>query len=156
MAIKDLTALDTIQGGDQIAVGSTSNGDDRRSSITTLQTYMQSNLTFASTSGVFTTQYSTPLTGANIAVTDGASDNTNVHLIVTPAGTIATLTITLPASSGAVDKQEVLVNCTQIVTTLTVAPNGASSATGAPVTLAANDFFRMKYDLVNTIWYRIA
>ncbi|MNR16702.1 hypothetical protein D3C85_1333210 [compost metagenome] len=60
----------------------------------------------------------------------------------------------LPAVANIIDKQEVLVNCTQAVTTLTINGNGAT-VTGAPTTLAANAFFRLKYDQPSTVWYRV-
>jgi len=148
--INQLTALDTLAGGDQLAVYSSSNGDARKSSITTLQTYMQNNLTFSQST--FTTEYSSPLTGATVTIATSAG---NAHLIVTPAGTISTLTITLPAVAGLVDKQEVLINSTQVVTTLTVDGNGATAVLGEPASLSANDFFRLKYDALMTTWYRI-
>jgi hypothetical protein len=79
----------------------------------------------------------------------------NVHLILTPLAGYAAGTITLPAKATLVDKQEVLVNCTQAVTTLTIGLNGATGAVGAPTTLAANAFFRLMYDAVTSNWYRV-
>jgi hypothetical protein len=78
----------------------------------------------------------------------------NVYLLLTPTGTLAAGTITLPALASAVDGQQVLVSCTQIVTALTVAGNGAT-VNGAPTTLAANGFFRLRFDGVNNSWYRV-
>ncbi len=154
--INQLSSLDTLVGGDQFVIWSTPDGDGRKASLTLLTSYMQSNLTFSSTSGVFTTQYAAPsATDFNITITDEDEDNTNVHLILTPTAGFAAGTITLPPVAGLIDKQEVLVNCTQAVTTLTVADNGATAVTGAPTTLAANDFFRMKYDLATSTWYRV-
>lgn len=148
--INQLSTASTIVGGDLLPLYTTSNGDARKSSITLLQSYMQDNLTFSQST--FTSQYSTPLTGASVTITPATS---NTHLIITPVGTIAALTLVMPIVPGAVDKQEVLVNCTQIVTTLTITANGASAVVGAPTTLAANDFFRLKYDELMTTWYRV-
>ena len=97
-------------------------------------------------------QYSAPLTGFNVAINDASLD---VHLILTPVGTLATGTITLPASGTVRDKQTVLVNCTQIITTLTIAANGADAVNGAPAALAANGYFTLKYDLAVNSWYRV-
>ena len=152
--IKNLTALNTLVAGDNIAVGSSTNGDDRRAALSTLLSWLQSNLTIvdALAFAEYSTQYAAPsATGQNIQV-DDTDDNT--HLIITPAAGYAAMTITLPASTNVVDKQDVLVNCTQAVTTLTVAGNGATVA-GEPTTLAANDFFRLKYDANGTTWYRV-
>lgn len=152
--IKKLTALDSLVAGDNIAIGSTTNGDDRRAAISTLQSYLQSNLTItdASAFAEYATQYAAPsATGQNIQVTDG---DDNIHLIITPVAGYAAMTITMPTSTNCIDKQDLLVNCTQAVTTLTVAGNGAT-VTGAPTTLAANAYFRLKYDLAGTTWYRV-
>ncbi len=100
-------------------------------------------------------QYSVPLTGGTVVVTDGDDDDADVHLFLTPAGTLSTLTITLPAVAGLRDKQEVLVSSSQIVTTLTVGANGASSIVGGPTAFTAGGFFTLKYDLITTTWNRI-
>jgi hypothetical protein len=149
--INELSAIDTIASGDQLVVYDTSNGDARKASVSTLQTYMQDNLTFSA--GItYTTQYSAPsATGFSVAITDGSA---NIHLILTPVAGYATGTIVLPAVANVVDKQEVLVNCTQAVTTLTVNGNGAT-VTGEPAAFVANDFFRLKYDAVLLTWYRV-
>ena len=99
------------------------------------------------------TQYSAPSASPfTVAITDS---DASIWLILTPTGTLATGTITLPAVANAVDRQEVLVNCTQIVTSLTVGGNGATAVTGAPTTLAANAYFRMRYDAATLTWYRV-
>jgi len=95
-------------------------------------------------------QYSAPATGATVAITD---ENKDSHLILTPVGGIAALTITLPAIIR--DKQTVLVTCTQTITTLTIEGNGAAAVNGAPATLVGNEFFTLKYDLAMNSWYRI-
>jgi hypothetical protein len=119
---------------------------------------MQDQLDF-SNNGDYASQYAAPsATGFTVAITDSSSDgvtSSNVHLILTPLAGYAAGTITLPAKAGLVDKQEVLVNCTQAVTTLTIGLNGATGAVGAPTTLAANAFFRLKYDAVTSNWYRV-
>jgi hypothetical protein len=139
--INQLTRASDVAAGDLVPVFSTDNGDARAAAISVLLAYMQANLDFPSTFAEY--------------VTDGASNNTNVHLILTPTGGFAAGTITLPAKAGLADKQEVLVNCTQAVTTLTIGLNGATGAVGAPTTLAANAFFRLKYDAVTSNWYRV-
>jgi hypothetical protein len=152
--INQLTALTSLAAGDNLAIGSSSNGDDRRAALSLLLSWLQDNLTIvdASAFSEYTTQYAAPsATGTNIQVTDG---DDNIHLIVTPVTGYAAMTITLPTSTNLVDKQDILINCTQAITTLTVAGNGAT-VTGAPTTLAANAYFRLKYDLPGTTWYRV-
>jgi hypothetical protein len=137
---------------------STDDGDARAAALSVLQAYLQANLTF-SDSADYVSQYAAPsATGFSVTITDGSSDgvtSSNVHLILTPLAGYAAGTIVLPAKAGLVIKQEVLVNCTQSVTALTVSLNGATGAVGAPTTLAANAFFRLKYDAITSNWYRV-
>lgn len=150
--INQLSATDSVSSGDLVPVYRSSTGDARKAAMSVLLSYMQSNLTFPD-AGAFTTQYAAPsATGFNIQITDGSD---NIHLILTPDAGYAAGTITLPAIANVIDKQEILVNCTQAVTTLTVAGNGATAVTGEPSTLAANDFFRLKYDSLTDSWYRV-
>jgi hypothetical protein len=148
--INQLSTINTLQGGDLIPVWSTNNGDTRKASMTTLATYMQGALTFP---GPLTTQYSAP-SASNFQVIVSAGDT---WLVLTPTGTLATGKILLP--TGVADKSIVSVNCTEIVTILSVTVYAASGNTviGAPTTLlaAANGFFTMRYDAQNLIWYRV-
>ena len=159
MAINQLNSTDTIALSDLLPLFSQSSGDDRKASMSLLLQFMQDNLTFTAQGTGFqdyVTQYAVPsATGFNVTITDGASDDTNVHLILTPTAGYAAGTITLPPFAGCVDKQEVLINCTQQVTALTVDGNGATAVTGAPTSLGADDFFRLKYDLLSKTWYRV-
>jgi len=96
-------------------------------------------------------QYDAPIAGATVAITVNTNDN---HLILTPAGTLATLTIELPAPTNLRDKQLLIVTSTNELTALTVDGNGAT-VIGAPTTLAAEGFFTLKYDIVLSTWYRV-
>jgi hypothetical protein len=152
--INQLSATDTLSNGDLLPVYKQDQGDARKSSMTTLLAYMQANLTFPST-GIpdFTKQYAAPsASGFNIAITDSS---VWTWLVLTPTTNFAAGTITLPAVANVVDKQEILVNCTQQVTSLTVAGNGAVGVTGAPTSLGADDFFKMKFDALTSTWYRV-
>jgi len=142
--INQLSTITTLVGGDLLPVWSTNNGDTRRASLTTLTTYMQSALTLP---GALTTQYAAPSATA-FSVTISAGDT---WLILTPTGTFANGAIVLP--TGATDKSEVSVNCTQIVSALAV--TSGNTVTGAPTALAANGFFTMRYDAATTAWYRV-
>lgn len=150
-ALNQACSISDIQSGDKIRLYDTSNGDWRDSSIATLTAYIQANITVGKP--VFNKEFSAPsATGFTVAVTD-TSDN--AWLILTPTAGFAAGTITLPAVANAIDNQEVLVNCTQVVTTLTIDGNGATAVTGEPTTLAANDFFKLKYEAVTKTWYRV-
>ena len=142
--INQLSTINTLQGGDLMPVWATNNGDTRKASMTTLSTYMQSALSLP---GALATQYSAPST-TGFSVTVSAGDT---WLLLTPTGTLAAGAIVLP--TGAADKSIVSVNCTQIVTTLSV--TSGNTVTGAPTTLAANGFFTMRYDAATAAWYRV-
>ena len=151
--INQLSASGTLNAGDLLPVFITNNGDARKVAISVLQAYLQSALTFSVSGISYTTRRSAPsATAFNVAITDGSA---SIHLILTPTAGFAAGTITLPAVANLIDKQEVLVNCTQAVTTLTIAANGATAVTGEPSALAANDFFRLKYDASASAWYRV-
>lgn len=156
--INQLTRATALSAGDLIPIFTTNEGDARAAAVSLLQEYLQDNLDFSNGDN-YTSQYAAPsATGFNVTITDNSADgitSSNVHLILTPLAGYAAGTITLPVVTGLVDKQEVLVNCTQSVTTLTIGLNGATGAVGAPTTLAANAFFRLKYDAVTSNWYRV-
>lgn len=150
MSIERLTLKDALTSATVFAVNV--NGQDYKLLPSSLIDYIQDNLTFPSQ---FESQYAAPsATGFSVTISPGAAGG-NVHLILTPVAGYAAGTIVLPAVASVIDGQEVLVNCTQAVTTLTVSGNGALAVTGAPTTLAANAFFRLKYDAVVQTWYRV-
>lgn len=151
--INELTN-ESFSSSDKLIKYSGTNGVDRSGTVAQLQTYMQNNLTFGSSSSFtdYTTQYASPTTGSTVQITDSSI---NTHLILTPAGTLSTLILTLPAVANIIDKQDILINCTQAVTTLTVNGNGAGAVTGEPSSLSANGFFRLKYDATGDVWYRV-
>ncbi len=94
----------------------------------------------------YTLQYSAPSTGATVTVSDHVS-----QLIVDPAGTLAALTINMPAAPVA--GQEVNIAFSQIVTTLTMSGNG-NTLNGGLAAATVNGFARWAYRPTNTTWYR--
>lgn len=89
-----------------------------------------------------------PTTGFTIT---GA--NTSKTLILNPAGTLATGTITMPA--GPIDGQEFRFSSTQTVTALTVSPNAAQTLSNAPTTIAPGQGYGYIYHLATTNWFRL-
>lgn len=94
------------------------------------------------------TQYETPLTGATITV----SDNFRT-LIVDPAGTIATLTINMPANPA--DKQRVSICFDATVTTLTMAATGFTLK-NALTSASASSFATWEFRAADLTWWRVA
>jgi hypothetical protein len=154
MPISQLTRIDSLTLGDVLGIGSANFGDDRGAALSVLLTFLQNNLTISG-SGAFAdyaTQYAAPsATGFSVQITDGPA---NTQMILTPVADYAAGTIILPAATNAIDKQEILINSTHAVTTLTIDGNGANVA-GEPSSLAANDYFRLRYDLPGNTWYRV-
>ncbi len=148
--INQLSGLSQVSGGDLLPVYVPNNGDARKVSVSQLLEYFQT--TFAAPT-VATNLY-TPGTGFNVTVPTPISEQQ--WMILQPAGTLAAGTITLPLNTGVPDGTEVLITTTQIITAFTLALNGASAAFGAPTTLAANDFFRVRFYQSTNSWYRIA
>jgi len=148
--INQLPLLMVASPGDQIPVYTPNNGDARRLPIGALLAYFQQN--FASPT--LATNVYTPGTGFNVAVPTPVAQQQ--WMLIQPAGTLATGTITLPLNTQTPDGMEVLITTTQQITAFTLALNGASAAYGDPTTLAAEDFFRMRFVQSTNSWYRIA
>jgi hypothetical protein len=139
----------TLNASDLFPLWSTGNSDTRKVSLSALVDYLNGALDL--TDGKIT-QYAAPsATGFTVTLyASGAS----VWLILTPTAGFAAGALVLPPVGMCVDRQEILINCTQSVTTLTINANGAT-VTGAPATLAANAFFRLRFDAVTQTWYRV-
>lgn len=147
--INQLNAVDSLSVADLIVIYSSSNGDARKASISTLAEYVRSTITVADDK---VTQYAAPsASGFTVQVNDSSN---NVWLVLTPTGAFAAGTIKLPSLANVIDRQEILVNCTQAITALTINGNGAT-VTGAPTTLAADAFFRLRFEAVTDTWYRV-
>jgi hypothetical protein len=147
--INQLAGLSQVSGGDLLPIYVANNGDARKVSVTQLLTYFQT--VFAAPT-VSTNLY-TPGAGFNVTVPTPVSEQQ--WMLLQPAGTLATGTITLPLNTGTPDGTQLLVTTTQIITAFTLALNGAAVAFGAPTTLAANAFFTMRFYQATNSWYRI-
>lgn len=148
--INQLPLLAQVSPGDQVPVYSPNNGDARRLPISSLLQFFQQ--TFASPT--LATNVYTPGTGFNLPVPTPVSQQQ--WMLIQPAGTLATGAVTLPLNTSTPDGTEVLITTTQLITAFTLNPNGASALYGEPSTLAAEDFFRMRFVQATNSWYRIA
>ena len=148
--INQLSGLSQLSSGDLLPVYVPNNGDARKISIGQLLAFFQQQ--FASPT--LATQLATPGTGFNVAIQTPVSEQQ--WLILQPAGALASGTVTLPLNTQTPDGTEVLVTTTQTVAAFALAINGAAVAYGAPTTLAANGFFRVRYYAATNSWYRIA
>lgn len=124
-------------------------GVDRRGSVSNLKTALG-----VLDTAPLVTQYAAPnATGFTVSLSP-PEDGQSLYLLLTPSAGFAAGTIVLPLAIECRDGQEVLVSSTQAVTALTITGNGAA-VNGAPTTLAANSFFRLRFDGVFKAWYRI-
>lgn len=136
---------DSIVAGDHLFGFKTTNGTWMEFPVSVLVTYLNAALSISTS---LTKQSATPsATGFTVEIDSG-----NTWLLLAPTAGFATGTITLPDGT---DGEEVEISCTQLVTTLTVDNDDGASIVGAPSTLSANDFFKMRYDANNDAWYRI-
>lgn len=153
MAIQNLPSVQSVGGGDSLAIFSAQLGSDARAALSVIEAYLQ---TLLLTPGAYVTQYAAPnATGFSVTIlAAGDGLGQSVWLLLTPTGAFASGTIVLPDSNILRDGQELLLNSTQAVTALTINGNGAA-VNGAPASLVANGFFRLRYDKVTNGWYRV-
>ena len=137
----------TLQGGDG---GSTSGNGGNVVLDPGTQTGSQVSGSVISTKWSADQSYSlqTPSTGFSITIGDGVGT-----LVLNPAGTLATGTITMPASP--INGQEIRFSSSQIVTTLTVSANAGQTISNAPATIVAGQGFAYIYNTSGTNWFRL-
>jgi hypothetical protein len=147
--INQLPVLNTISSGDQLPVYSPNNGDARRTSIGSLLTFFQQS--FASPT--LSVNLYVPGSGFNITVPTPVSQDQ--WMLLQPAGTLATGTITLPLNTGVPDGTTVLITTTQEITSLTIALNGATAIYGGVTSLAAGTATAIRFYQPTNSWYQI-
>jgi len=147
--INQLPVLNTISSGDQLPVYSPNNGDARRTSIGSLLTFFQQS--FASPT--LAVNLFVPGSGFNITVPTPVSNDQ--WMLLQPASTLATGTITLPLNTGVPDGTSVLITTTQQITSLTLALNGASAIYGGVTSLAAGTATAIRFYQPTNSWYQI-
>jgi hypothetical protein len=148
-SINQLPLLSPISSGDQLPVYSPNNGDARRTSIGSLLTFFQQS--FASPT--VAVNLFVPGSGFNITVPTPVSQQQ--WMLLQPAGTLATGTITLPLNTGVPDGTTVLITSTQEITSLTIDLNGASAIFGAVTSLGAGCAAIYRFYQPTNSWYNI-
>jgi hypothetical protein len=147
--INQLPLLVQASPGDQIPVYTPNNGDARRLPIGALLQYFQQ--TFASPT--LSVNLFVPGAGFNITVPTPVSQQQ--WMLLQPAGTLATGTITLPLNTGVPDGTTVLITSTQEITSLTIALNGASAIYGGVSFLGAGTATAIRFYQPTNSWYQI-
>lgn len=106
--------------------------------------------------GAGPTQYSAPLTGASITVAPGTR-----QVIVEPAGTIAALTLVMPAAATLTEGQRFGFCSTQAITALTITDGAGATvqnkptAMTIPLTTGAASCVQWVYVAAQAKWYRV-
>jgi hypothetical protein len=90
--------------------------------------------------------YQTPTTGFSYTFAAGTQ-----VLVMNPAGTLATGTITMPSAPS--DGMTITIESTQQITAITVAANTGQTLVGAPSQIIPNQPISFIYRLGNTTWY---
>jgi len=147
--INQLPVLSTVSSGDQLPVYSPNNGDARRLSIGNLLTFFQQS--FASPT--LSVNLYVPGSGFNITVPTPVSQDQ--WMLLQPAGTLASGTITLPLNTGVPDGTTVLITTTQEITSLTIALNGATALYGGVSFLGAGTATAIRFYQPTNSWYQI-
>lgn len=145
--IRNLPSVSSLSSSDSVALDSASLGADAKATISTLTTYLQSQL---NATGGFVSAYLTPATGFSTTVSPPVPGE-NVALLLTPAGTLATGTVVLPSAPA--HGQEISVSTTNTITALTVSGNGYT-VSGAPTTMGAATPWRVRFDGVLNLWFK--
>ena len=147
--INQLSSISQVSGANQIPVYDQNNGDARKMSVSALLQYFQA--TFAAPT-VATNLY-VPGTGFNVTVPTPVSEQQ--WMILQPAGSLATGTITLPLNTGVPDGTQVLITSTQTITSFTIALNGAAAIFGAVSTLTAGAAICYRFYQATNSWYNV-
>lgn len=92
--------------------------------------------------------YNAPTTGFAITIANGVA-----RLILDPAGTLATGTVTMPSTPA--DGQEVGISSTQIITALTISGNSGQTIADTVSTLAVGGAVTFKWVSGQSKWYRV-
>ena len=92
--------------------------------------------------------YQAPSTGFSYTFATGVQT-----LVMNPAGTLATGTITMPAAPA--DGMTIQFSSSQIITALTLSPNSGQSIIAAVTSLVLGGSAQYLYRAANTTWYRI-
>jgi hypothetical protein len=94
-----------------------------------------------------------PGSGFNITVPTPVSQDQ--WMLLQPAGTLASGTITLPLNTGVPDGTTVLITTTQEITSLTIALNGATALYGGVTFLGAGTATAIRFYQPTNSWYQI-
>jgi len=133
--INQLSSMDTLSGGDLLAVWAQNNGDTRKAPMSLVATYVAGTIELPV--DISRSQYAAPsATGFSVAITSA-----NTWLVLNPTNDFAAGGIVLPNSVP--DLSMVSIVTTKSVTAFSVTVSGAA-VVGAPTTISANAAFTLR------------
>lgn len=144
---KRLNITDRIGPNDSVVLWSANNQDYRGLAIDVLKEAIKDK----SNQSALLIQHFNPNADFTLNI---ENHEVGTYLILNPSVSITTGSIKLPERYGVTDGQVVLVTCSQQVNNFSVDGNNAL-VIGAPNALAANGFFKLKYDKLSNTWYRV-
>jgi hypothetical protein len=149
MAIERLSLIDSVTASTYFAVNV--NNQDYRAGAGTVASYVNSLVEQNPAIVADTIQYASPSTSFTFTLTN---NGVSTWLAVTPLNTIPSGTIILPQVGVATAGQEILVTTTQSIGAFFINANGAS-VNGAPTSLNADECFKLKFEPISKVWYRV-
>lgn len=149
--IEDLSRASALYDSDEVPLYSPTQRDTRKATLPQIAAYVQ-----AKNEGIpDETVYNLPTDGNSFTVTAlPTTQGAGVWVQLAPTAPVSVATVILPGLDDRATDQEVLVTCTQAISTLAVNGNGGT-VRGAPGSLVANGFFTLRYDSINNTWYRV-
>lgn len=144
---KRLNITDRIGPNDSVVLWSANNQDYRGLAIDVLKEVIKDK----SNQSALLIQHFNPNADFTLNI---ENHKVGTYLILNPSVSITTGSIKLPERYVVTDGQVVLVTCSQQVNNFSIDGNNAH-VIGAPNALAANGFFKLKYDKLSNTWYRV-
>lgn len=148
---KRLNITDKINDCDSVVIWSANNQDYRGAPVELLIEKIKEDLPQHINYPRMHIQHFNPTTNFTL---DIENSEVGTYLILNPTSGLSTGSIKLPERYSLQDAQEIAVACSQQITNFSINSNGAL-VIGAPNALAANGFFKLKYDKLSNTWYRV-
>lgn len=146
-----LSQSDSVSLSDQIPVYMGGQGDLRRTSIGTLADVIIDQLNTTPDD----TLYGLTVSGSTFSVAlQPVKPGNSLWARLDPSSAATVATFVLPDFDYRATGQEILVTCTQSIASVLYTLNGTTTV-GAPTSLAAGGFFRLRYDSISNTWNRV-
>ena len=149
--IDNLSRADALTNGDLFPVWQDENGDTRAVTAEQVKAYVT-----GQGAGVAPTDYTRIVhsPSASPFEFDIPAAAGHIWLIISPSEAMGAGTVNLPAVEDCVNGQELTISATFPITYLTLDGSGASIL-GEPTSIAADGYFRLRFDESLETWFRV-